>query len=148
MQNSMMAQIQQGHSYAKLWPLRRELAPMFVENRIISATLFAIKVMPVLALTSLVVQLQLLGQYYLGPALACALLILSLPVQGLLWLAKRASSPLPPAHAHWYKELYTKMVAQGYQGAPAKAKPRYRELALLLKDVFDKMDKTFRQELF
>ena len=40
------------------------------------------------------------------------------------------------------------MVAKGYEGTPAKAKPRYLELATLLKDMFEKMDKAFRQELF
>ncbi|MFY8275127.1 terminus macrodomain insulation protein YfbV [Pseudoalteromonas sp. SSDWG2] len=148
MLKSLILQMQQGYSYAKLWPARRELAPIFPENRVTSATLFAAKVMPAAAITSLVVQLQLLGPDYAGPALAFALLILSLPAQGLLWLGKRATSPLPPSMAVWYKELYSKMVAKGYDGAPAKAKPRYVELAQLLKDMFEKMDKAFRQEFF
>ncbi|WP_462158207.1 terminus macrodomain insulation protein YfbV [Pseudoalteromonas sp. GB56] len=148
MQKSLISQMQRGYSYAKLWPARRELAPLFVENRVTSATLFAVKVMPAVAITSLVIQLQYLGSDYAAPALAFALLILSLPAQGLLWLGKRASSELPPSMATWYKELYSKMVAKGYQGAPAKAKPRYLELAHLLKDMFEKMDKAFRQDLF
>lgn len=148
MQKSLISQIQNGRQYAKLWPMRHELAPLFVENRVISATLFAVKVMPVLALTSLVVQLQLLGNNYTAPALAFALLILSLPAQGLLWLGKRADSPLPPSTAKWYRDLHEKMAASGYQGSPAKYKPRYQELAVLLRDMFDKMDKAFRQDIF
>lgn len=148
MQKSLISQIQQGHQYTKVWPLRRELAPLFIENRVVNATAFAIKIMPAVALTSLVIQLQMLGQQFLGPALACALLILSLPVQGLLWLGKRAETPLPPSMALWYRELHEKMAAQGYQGAPAKTKPCYMELAKLLRDMFEKMDKAFRQDIF
>ena len=59
----------QGHQYTKVWPLRRELAPLFIENRVVNATAFAIKIMPAVALMSLVIQLQVLGQQFLGPLL-------------------------------------------------------------------------------
>lgn len=148
MLNQFFKQMQQGYSYAKIWPQRSELMPMFTEARVVPATQFAIKIMPALAITCLVIQLQVLSSAYVGPALACALLILSLPIQGLLWLGKRAKSELPPSMAHWYKEVHSKMLDQGYSGAPAKSKPRYLELAHLLKDVYEKMDKAFRQDIF
>ena len=66
MQKSLISQIQQGHQYTKVWPLRRELAPLFIENRVVNATAFAIKIMPAVALTSLVIQLQVLGQQFFG----------------------------------------------------------------------------------
>ena len=47
---------------------------------------------------------------------------------------------------HWYKELHSKMVANGYQGHTPKDKPKYAELAHLLNDMFDKMDRAFTKE--
>ena len=35
-----------GQHYAKTWPMEKRLAPVFVENRVIRATRFAIRFMP------------------------------------------------------------------------------------------------------
>jgi uncharacterized membrane protein YfbV (UPF0208 family) len=40
------------------------------------------------------------------------------------------------------------MVANGYQAKLSEKKPRYLELATLLKDMFEKMDKAFTKEQF
>ncbi len=39
-----------GQHYAKTWPLEKRLAPMFIENRTIRATRFAIRFMPPVAI--------------------------------------------------------------------------------------------------
>ena len=148
MQKSVMSQVQIGRQYAKQWPMRKELAPLFSEFRVIRATELAITVMPILAMFTLFFQLNYLGPDYLPQAIASALFFLSLPLQGLLWLGKRAQTPLDPAMLSWYKELHTKMVANGYQPKLSEKKPRYLELANLLKDMFEKMDKAFTKEQF
>lgn len=146
MQKSVMSQVQTGREYAKKWPMRKELAPLFTEFRVIKATELAITVMPILAMLTLFMQINYLGSSFLPQAVAIALFFLSLPLQGLLWLGKRADTVLEPAMEYWYKELHTKMVANGYQGHVPKDKPRYAELAHLLNDMFDKMDRAFTRE--
>ncbi|MGO2075222.1 MAG: terminus macrodomain insulation protein YfbV [Pseudoalteromonas sp.] len=146
MQKSVISQVQIGREYAKKWPMRKELAPLFAEFRVIKATELAITIMPILAMLTLFMQINYLGSDFLPQAIAMALFFLSLPLQGLLWLGKRAETKLDPAMEHWYKELYNKMIANGYQGKAAKNKPKYVELAHLLKDMFDKMDRAFTKE--
>ena len=94
MQKSLISQMQLGRQYAKEWPMRKELAPMFAEFRVIKATELTISVMPLLAVLTLVLQTNWLGNQYVPQSLAIALFFLSLPVQGLLWLGKRADTPL------------------------------------------------------
>jgi uncharacterized membrane protein YfbV (UPF0208 family) len=146
MQNSLISQVQLGRQYAKEWPMRKELAPMFAEFRVIKATEFALTVMPVLAIFTVFFQTSQLGMDYLPQSIAIALFFLSLPVQGLLWLAKRCETPLNPSLNSWYNELYQKMVANGYDVQLTSRKPKYRELAKLLSDMFNKMDKAFTKE--
>jgi uncharacterized protein len=148
MKKSVMSQLQTGRLYAKKWPLRKELAPLFIEYKVIKATELAITVMPILAMLTLFFQLNYLGTDFLPQAIASALFFISLPLQGLFWLGKRAQTPLEPAMQNWYNRLYTKMVENGYQTPLSEDKPRYLELADLLKDMFDKMDKAFTQEQF
>ncbi|ALS32860.1 MULTISPECIES: terminus macrodomain insulation protein YfbV [Pseudoalteromonas] len=148
MQKSVMSQVQIGRVYAKKWPMRKELAPLFAEFKVIKATELAITVMPILAMLTLFFQLNYLGSDFLPQAIASALFFISLPLQGLLWLGKRAQTELEPAMQRWYNELYAKMVANGYQAQRSEKKPRYLELEELLNDMFDKMDKTFTKEQF
>ena len=143
-----MSQVQIGRVYAKKWPMRKELAPLFAEFKVIKATELAITVMPILAMLTLFFQLNYLGSDFLPQAIASALFFISLPLQGLLWLGKRAQTELEPAMQRWYNELYAKMVANGYQAQRSEKKPRYLELEELLNDMFDKMDKTFTKEQF
>lgn len=144
----MMSQVQIGREYAKQWPMKKELAPLFVEYKVIKATELSITVMPILAMLTLFFQLNYLGSDFLPQAIASALFFISLPLQGLLWLGKRAQTPLEPAMQKWYNQLYAKMVANGYQVQLSGNKPRYSELASLLKDMFDKMDKAFTKNQF
>ncbi|MBQ4812860.1 hypothetical protein A7985_02680 [Pseudoalteromonas luteoviolacea] len=146
MQKSLISQVQLGRQYAKEWPMRKELAPLFPEFRVIKATELALQTMPVLALFTVFLQTSQLGMDYLPQSIAIALFFLTLPVQGLLWLGKRCETSLNPALSSWYRDLYQKMVANGYEGSICARKPTYRELAKLLSDMFEKMDKAFTKE--
>ncbi len=77
---SFFSLFNRGQHYAKTWPLDKRLAPVFIENRIIRATRYAIRIMPPIAIFTLCWQIALGGQ--LGPAVATALFALSLPLQG------------------------------------------------------------------
>ena len=148
MQKTMLAQISDGHHYSKVWPLEAKLGAVFPEFRVIKATKLAMKVVPFLAVLSIFVQIQFLSLDYLPQALTFALFILSMPVQGLYWLGKRANTLLPPQEAVWYREVYGKMTEQGVEPKVSISKPRYGDLAYLLKDVFEKMDVAFKRDLF
>lgn len=62
---SFFSLFNRGQHYAKTRPLDKRLAPVFIENRIIRATRYAIRIMPPIAIFTLCWQIALGGQ--LGP---------------------------------------------------------------------------------
>ncbi|KAA5973045.1 terminus macrodomain insulation protein YfbV [Pantoea sp. M_9] len=136
---------QRGQHYMKTWPADKRLAPVFPENRVVTATRFAIRFMPPLAVFTLTWQIALGGQ--LGPAIATALFACSLPMQGLWWLGKRAGTPLPPALLQWFNEVRSKLEEAGQAITPVEGKPTYQALADVLKRAFRQLDRTFLDDL-
>ncbi len=136
---------QRGQHYMKTWPADKRLAPVFPENRVVTATRFAIRFMPPLAIFTLTWQIALGGQ--LGPAIAIALFACSLPMQGLWWLGKRSVTPLPPTLLHWFHEVRAKLEEAGQAIAPVDGKPTYQALADVLKRAFKQLDRTFLDDL-
>lgn len=134
-----------GQRYAKTWPLQKSLAPVFIENRIIRATRFAIRFMPPIAAFTLCWQIALGGQ--LGPAVATALFAISLPLQGLWWLGKRSVTPLPPSTLNWFWQVREKLEQAGQALSPLERKPDYQALAEILRRAFNHLDKTFLDDL-
>ncbi|WP_105233343.1 terminus macrodomain insulation protein YfbV [Escherichia albertii] len=134
-----------GQYYSKMWPMEKRLAPVFVDNRVIRMTRYAIRYMPPIAVFTLCWQIALGGQ--LGPAVATALFALSLPMQGLWWLGKRSVTPLPPAILSWFYEVRGKLQEAGQALAPVEGKPDYQALADTLKCAFKQLDKTFLDDL-
>lgn len=148
MNKTILASIQDGHKYSRIWPLEPKLGVIFPEFRIIKAVKLGLNVVPFIAVLSVFVQVHFLSLDYLAPALTFALFVLSMPVQGLFWLGKRANTLLPPQEAFWYREVYDKMADQGVEPRVTLSKPRYSDLAYLLKEIYDKMDNAFKRELF
>ncbi len=136
---------QRGQHYMKTWPADKRLAPMFPENRVVTATRFAIRFMPPLAIFTLTWQIAMGG--HLGPAIATALFACSLPMQGLWWLGKRSVTPLPPTLLHWFHEVRSKLKEAGQAIAPVDGKPTYQALADVLKRAFKQLDRTFLDDL-
>ncbi len=137
-----------GQDYMSVWPLRKELAPLFPENRYIKATQFAIRVMPAVAVMSVLAQMAFNNYDALPQAMVMALFALSMPLQGLYWLGKRSDTRLPPSLAGWYRELHEKIISEGYALQPLKAQPRYRELAMVLNRAFKQLDRSSLQRWF
>ena len=148
MAQSVMAMLKDGQLYLKTWPVRKELYAYFPECRVVSATKFAIKTMPPVAIASCILLLQNLGTSYLPQTLAMGAFFLSIPIQGLLWLGHRSEQPLPPQLKSWYQDIHAKMRDHGCNLASAKAKPRYRELAQLLKTAFNDLDNALTKHWF
>lgn len=143
MQQTFSSLMRDGYHYMNTWPTAKELNIHFAEGRVIAATRLGIKAMPILAVVSCALMLQVNGSGYLPQALAVAGFFITLPLQGLLWLGHRSNQILPPGLRHWYKEIHAKLEAQGCSIQAAKLRPRYKELAELLKTAFRELDRIF-----
>ena len=143
MQSSLITTLQSGVHYSKSWPLVQELNAIFPENKVIKLTRFGQQMLPALSVCSLVVQLQWFGQTYMAQALASALFLLSIPLQGFYWLGCRAQSPLPPAMMRWYQEIADKLRQSGVLVPAISQRPCYQDLANLLQQAVSQLDKTF-----
>lgn len=143
MQKKFFETLRDGKEYSEIWPQKAELDVVFPEERVIKLTHYLVSIMPMLAVVTLAFHYQFLGHYYLPQGLAWAGIMLSLPVQGLYWLGKRANTELPPSVNAWYRDIYHRMEEQGVKLASKASKPRYFELARLLQCAFTEMDKAF-----
>ncbi|MDA0147864.1 terminus macrodomain insulation protein YfbV [Vibrio sp. LaRot3] len=140
--------LRDGQKYMDTWPMKKELAPMFPELRIIKATRFGMKVMPAIAAISVLTQMTF-GNYQAMPqAVIIAIFAISMPVQGIWWLGNRANTELPRPLAGWYRELHQKILESGFALEPLKAKPRYKELAMILNRAFKQLDKSAFERWF
>ena len=148
MSQSIMTMLKNGQQYMKTWPVRKELYAFFPECRVVAATKFAIKTMPPVAMVSCALLYQSLGADYLPQTITIGAFFLSLPMQGLLWLGHRADQYLPPQLKSWYQEIHSKMRSQGVAMTNAKSKPKYKELAQLLKTAFNDLDNAFTKHWF
>ncbi|WJG11082.1 terminus macrodomain insulation protein YfbV [Aliiglaciecola sp. LCG003] len=137
-----------GQEYMKTWPMQKELYALFPECRVISATKFSITVMPPLAVITAALLIGQNGTAFIPQSIAMGAFFLSLPMQGLMWLGFRSNQTLPPAMKAWYLDIHQKMALEGVRVAELRAKPRYKELARLLKTAFSELDKVFTQRWF
>nr|WP_314265105.1 terminus macrodomain insulation protein YfbV [uncultured Moellerella sp.] len=142
---NFLKKLRLGKQYMSIYPLEPKLGAIFPENRMIKATRFGIRFMPPIAVFILAWQMSLNGE--LGPAVATALFACSLPIQGLWWLGKRASTPLPVSLLTWFYEIREKFVAAGLSVAPIENQPTYLSLAELLKKAFKQLDRSFIEDI-
>jgi uncharacterized membrane protein YfbV (UPF0208 family) len=140
--------LKDGQKYMDIWPMRKELSPIFPEQRIIKATRFGVKVMPAIAAISILTQMAFNNSSAIPQAVIVALFAISLPLQGMWWLGNRANTKLPPSLASWYRELHQKVVESGFALEPAKSQPRYKELANVLNRAFRQLDRSALERWF
>ena len=147
-EKSIWQAFRHGQQYMAIWPVRKELAVMFPEPRYIKATRFATRVMPAVAVMSVLSQMAFNNHDALPQAIVVALFALSMPLQGLWWLGKRSRTELPPSLASWYREIHDKIISEGYALQPLKSRPRYLELAQVLDRAFKQLDKASLERWF
>ncbi len=140
--------LKDGQNYMEIWPVRKELSAIFPEQRIIKATRFGIKVMPAVAAISVLTQMAFNNYHALPQSIVVALFAISLPLQGIWWLGARSNTKLPPSLASWYRELHQKIVETGFALEPVKARPCYKELAIILNRAFRQLDKSSLERWF
>ncbi|WP_026375170.1 terminus macrodomain insulation protein YfbV [Aestuariibacter salexigens] len=148
MAQSIASMFRDGQDYMHEWPMQKQLYALFPECRVIAATKFGLKVMPPVAVLAAITMVNQMGTSYLPQAIAVAAFFISLPMQGLLWLGNRANQPLPPSVSAWYREIHAKMRSQGLALQAVKSRPRYKELATLLKTAFNELDRVFTKQWF
>lgn len=148
MAHTITSMMKDGQQYMQTWPMQRQLFSMFPEGRVISATKLSIKAMPALAVLSVALMVNVRGYEILPQAIAIGAFFLSLPLQGLIWLGHRSNQVLPPSLNSWYQDIHHKMQLQGCALQSPKARPKYKELASLLKTAFDELDKAFTKRWF
>ena len=148
MPQSLTAMFKDGQQYMHTWPVKKELFALFPDSRVVAATKFSIKTMPPLAVLTVAGSFNFFAYEYLPQTIAMAAFFLSLPTQGLLWLGHRSNQFLPPSTNSWYQDIYHKMQMQGCALENSKARPKYKELARLLKTAFDELDKVFTKQWF
>lgn len=133
MKMSVVEIIKLGRKYMNLWPERSELAQYFSEYRAIQVARLACRYLPGIALFIFVMQLYLGGMQVLPQSIVYAVFILSIPIQALIILGVKADKFLPPSLAAWYKEGVAKYNQRGGSIKLSMQKPRYVNLAELLK---------------
>ncbi|SET55932.1 terminus macrodomain insulation protein YfbV [Thorsellia anophelis] len=133
--------LQAGQSYRKIFPMRKELAPVFKEFYVIKMTQFAIRTMPPLAV--FFICWALMVDANIAMATTAATFALSTAVQCLYWLGKRALSPLPLGMLDWLKDTHTKLLETDTPPPPLTKQPNYQELAVTLDMAFKALDETF-----
>jgi len=132
-----------GREYSKQWPVKTELNSLFIENKIILLTSIVARYVPFLALLCAFMQYHFLGASFLPQIITMLLFLLTLPLQGWYWLGVRAATPLPPSIASWYKQIREKMQQHGIHLTPVKQPGCYRDLALLLQQAYQQLDRAF-----
>ncbi|CAB0150188.1 hypothetical protein PSI9734_00753 [Pseudidiomarina piscicola] len=126
MAHSLWHVLQSGQKYAAIWPHHAVVAAM-TETRVVPAVKFAAQWMPAVAVVNFLVQWQWLGSAMLAQAVVSSLFMLSLPIQGWVWLGRRALSELEPSLHQWYLELAQKL------GVQPRNKPTRMDLAKLIR---------------
>ncbi len=130
------------------WAMRKELIPLFPENKVIHAIKFAVKVIPVIAVASILMQMAFNNYSGLPQAMTIALFALSIPLQGIWWLGIRRDTLLPPTLISWYRELHKNIMSKGEAIQPIRSRSRYQELAKILNYAFKQLDKSSLEYLF
>lgn len=145
---AMIKTLQAGKQYLQTWPLEPKLGMIFPENRIIRTTKFAQQGMPLLAVFAVC------WWYFNGSGLQAMMAMLMtvivallLPLQGLYWLGKRASSPLSPQSAVWFYKIFEQLQQAKVAVATPQEPPTYQDLANLLSKAKQHLPADFWQAL-
>lgn len=146
---SFFSILKKGQIYLNTWPQEAKLSMIFPENRVIKATRFAQKVMPLIAVFAVFWQQLYAKQDVMAFSIAIltALFALLIPLQGLYWLGKRAMSPLESQSAVWFYDI-SERLKKIHEPLPfVQDKPTYQHLAEVLKKAEQRLDRAFWQDI-
>lgn len=142
--------IQKGQHYLKTYPNIPQLNIIFPDLRIISATKFAVKFMPFLAVFAVFWQ-QLYAKdlpYAFALAMITALIAITLPLQGFYYLGKRAITPLPHTTRNWYIRIANELNSRNLPTIiPQESNLTYQDLNDLLNKAEKHLPKDYWEEI-
>ena len=92
---NFISKLSTGLSYLDKWPLKKELAGIFPDIRVIIATMFALKSMPGVAILSICMAFYFKDDINISVLVLTSIISLLIPCQGLIWLAHRSEKRLP-----------------------------------------------------
>jgi uncharacterized protein len=128
-QMNLIKLIRDGQNYMQICPKDKRLSTAFPEINIIILTQYAIRFMPPLSIAIFIWQYYMRAELVL--CIITSLFALSLPVQGMLWLGKRANSALPLNLLDWFNQLRSRLIANDIT-TDKPLKPTFIELMRLL----------------
>lgn len=125
--------LQAGQRYLQTLPNQKKLGLFMPDYRLIRLVKFAYRFMPAFACFAMVWQYCFSDPYQstLANAILTTLFALSIPLQGLFWLGRRAKMPLTLSHLKWYEELRQKLISEQVN-VGEQAVPSYQDFANLL----------------
>lgn len=123
-----------GQYYLKTWSLEKRFVSVFVENRVIKMTRYAIRFMSSIVVFIFCWQIVLGGQF--GSVVVIVLFVLSLFMQGLWWLGKRFVTLLFFVIFNWFYEVRGKLQEFGQVLVFVEGKFDYQVLVDTFKRVF------------
>lgn len=148
----MFEKLKAGYIYMKNWPLEDYLNPVFAENRVKKAMLFANKVIPPLMLLTVLWSLYI-GGYFKGVpfiyaiymnievTLVSLLVLCLIPMQGLIWFYRRSVSSLNEKQQIFYRSLCKRLEHQ------FTLMPTMRDLEVEINFALKKLPSDFLKEL-
>ncbi|EKE70994.1 DUF412 family protein [Gallaecimonas xiamenensis] len=139
----MWDMVRDGYQLLRHWPQKGPLAWRFGLTRTVLLARWLLHWVPGLTLAWLFVALKMAAMPLSGPLLMMALLLLSLPLQAILWLGKEGRKPLSPGDRHWLAELTERMKDQGVTPVAKLEGARYLELALVMDQVAKRGERAF-----
>lgn len=142
----MLTTIYNGQRYLNTFPNQKKLNLFLPDYSLIRLVKFATRLMPAFACFAVCWQYFFpdAEQTTLSSAILTALFALSIPIQGLYWLGKRANSPLPLHLLEWYETLRQKLNNECNQQLGSQTMPNYQDFANLL----HLADKTWGDDYF
>ena len=143
--NLFFSIVRQGDLYLKIWPKQKTLNCLFIDSKIAFYTRLSIKIVP--AFIMLIISLNIIFPNTLdwSASATLVLFLMGLPIQGLYWLGKRSSTFLPNQLLPWYAAIEKKLNPGKNKDAVIAHRPRYLDLAFLLKNAFKRGGDNFLQ---
>lgn len=130
----MIDTISAGQRYLQTFPNQKKLNLFMPDYRLIRLVKLSTKAMPAFACFAICWQYFFPDpeQSALASSLLTALFALSIPLQGLFWLGKRAKSHLPLPLLEWYESLRQKLNSERAEKIADQTIPSYQDFANLL----------------
>ena len=137
--------VRQGDFYLKNWPRQKTLNSLFLDSKVAFYTRLSIKSTPIFVILIIMLNVNLPYVFDWPATATLVIFLMGLPVQGLYWLGKRSTSLLPNQLLPWYMAIEKTLNKSVTEDGVMAKRPRYLDLAILLKNAFKRGGDNFLQ---